>query len=466
MKLKLGAKTVTIEKKIINDFRIKQLAKKRIKVDLPENINVTFDSLYGHEKEKEILEDIVQFFQGAPIVPHLSYYVYGPIGTGKSSLIFATGKEAGIPVISCEASIFSSIVEEYDMNDVLEPLFHTAKYLQEVYGGVIIAFKNSEWIDQMDNASLFYSNLIRLAQDSINTFLFMLTANNEIFIPAELIENQMFSTILTVNYPNLETREQILKDCIASEKLKLAPDVSINRLAKDTLGYTPLKIAYIVKEAYLFSQRQKHPEVTSSDFAETIDRLSVGAKSFKMTEKERIMTAYHEAGHVVAGYFSNPDYELKRVEISPRSASLGLTQEDVDENKYSYFTKDFENEIITCYGGYAAEELKYGDHTSGVLTDLSMANTTATNMIKVYGMGESLGPMVCIPDITDSVYIQSLAEAEIMELLKKLMERTKALIKEHEKSLDALAKALLEKEVVNGDEIKAIFDEAEKEATS
>ncbi len=462
MKLKFGSKYISVERKMISDFREKKLSKYHMKVDLPEDISVTFNSLYGHEHEKEVLQDIVDFFHGAPIIPHLSYYVYGPVGTGKSSLIFATGKEAGIPVISSEASLFSTMKDEEDINDILEFLFDTASHLQKIYGGVIIAFKNSEWIDQMENDSIFYSNLIRLANGSINTFMFMLTGSDEIFVPSEIIESEMFSTILTVDYPNLETREKIFEDCIKAEKLQLAKDVSINRLAKDALGFTPLQISYIVKEAYLYSQRQKHKEVSSSDFAETIDRLSVGAKTIKMTEKERISTAYHEAGHVVAGYYSDPEYVLKRVEISPRTQSLGLTQEDVDENKYSYFKGDYEKRIIVCLGGYAAEELKYGSHTSGVLVDLSMATTTAANMVKAYGMSKALGPMVVIPDVTDSGHTKALAEEETKKIVADLLEKTNTLMKTHEKALDALAHALLEKEVVNGEEIKAIFEKAEK----
>ena len=463
MKLKIGSKLITIKPKLISDFRIKKLSQKRIEVDLPEDITVTFDSLYGHEKEKEVLADIVSFFKGAPIIPHLSYYVYGPIGTGKSSLIFATGKEADIPVISIESSIFSTAKDENDVDEVLSLVFDTAKKLQEYYGGVIVAFKSSEWIDEMENDSIFYPNLIRYANQSINTFLFLLTASTDIFVPAELIENEMFSTILTVDYPDLKTREKLFEDCIKAEKLKLAQDVSINRLAKDALGYTPINISYIVREAYLYSQRQGHKEVTSSDFAETIDRLSNGAKTIKMTEKERIATAYHEAGHVVAGFYSDPNYVLKRVEISPRSGSLGLTQQDVDESKHSYFKKDYENEIITCLGGLAAEEFKYGSHTSGVVTDLSMATAHAANMVKAYGMGKALGPMVVIPDVTDSPARKAHAEEEIKTIVSELLEKTRDIIQKHQKSLKALANALLEREVVNGEEIKEIFEKAEKE---
>ena len=121
-----------------------------------------------------------------------------------------------------------------------------------------------------------------------------------------------------------------------------------------------------------------------------------------------------------------------------------------------------ENEIISCFGGYVAEELKYGSHTSGVIMDLSMATATAANMVKAYGMGKVLGPMVFLPNITDSGTLKAHAENEIKEILVNLLEQTRTIMKTHEKALDALAHALLEKEVVNGEEIKAIFEKAEE----
>lgn len=461
MKLSIGPKSVSVERKVLDDFRMNTLMKHWIKVVLPENIHVNFSFLYGHTEEKKVLRDIVRYFKGADIKPHTSYYLYGPIGTGKASLVYATGKEANIPVITCESSTFQTLENENDVDKILALLFDTAKKLQKKYKGVIIAFRNSEWIEGMQNDSLFYSNLIRYSREAKNTFLFLLTSSDEIFVPAEVVENEMFSTLITVDYPDLETREKIFTDFINQYHVKLAEDVSINRLAKDALGFTPITISYIVREAYLYSKRQNHTKVTSADFAETIDRLSYGSKTVKMTEKERIITAYHEAGHVVAGYYSDPNYVLKRVEISPRGSSLGLTQADVDENKYSYFQKDYKNMIIFMLGGYAAEEYKYHSHTSGVVADLSSANTIAANMVKAYGMSKVLGPMVIIPNVTDSGTSKAKAEGEIKEILDQLLKDTKDIIATHEKSLEALAHALLAKEVVTSNEVKEIFEKAE-----
>ena len=186
-------------------------------------------------------------------------------------------------------------------------------------------------------------------------------------------------------------------------------------------------------------------------------KLSAGEKKKKMTDKEKLSTAYHEAGHVIAGYFSNPNYQLSRVEISPRTSSLGLTATDIDERKFAYFKEDFENLILECLGGMAAEEVVYHSHTSGVIEDLSEATAIAVNMVRAYGMNDLIGPMQIAPEITDSEHFKAIADTQVSENLKKLLNKTIRIISEHRAYLDALAKTLVEKEVILGNEIEEIF---------
>lgn len=445
----------------------KKLKENLVSVTFPEEIEVTFSSIYGHEKEVEVLRDIVNYFSNTStnkIKPHTSYVIAGPVGIGKASLMYALSKESQIPIITIDFSLFrvNSIKET---RKTLKLIFDTARKLRDTLGGAIISFNNSHEIDMMeDDAVIFYSNLMKNLYDVDNIFMFLLTVKDIVLLPAMIIDNNLFDTPLTLDYPKYEVREKIIEDCLKKSNVKLATDISIQRLAKDTLGETPQSIAYIVRETILYSIRQNHEEVTQNDFAETIMRLSAGENKYVMTEKERELTAYHEAGHVIAGYFSDPEgYKLSRVEITPRTQSLGLTCGDTDENKLSYFKKDYENMIIHFLGGLAAEELKYKDHTSGVRADLSMATATASNMIRLYGMGKSIGPMVPLIDITDSQHTRAKYEEEINETLKRLSLEAYNIISEHILYLDALASALLEKEVVLGNEIEKIFAKVDSE---
>lgn len=449
-------------------FLDKRLARDHIEVTQPSEIKVRFASLYGLEKEKELLQDIVDYFKSDANrpMPHSSYYISGPLGCGKSSLTFALAKEANIPIISVDCSIFRSD-ERDEITEKMDLIFNVARKLRNQNGGCIITFKNAHELEYMEDEStssatnltknIFDMNLIQNLHDLKNIFMFLL-AIGSITVSSEFATRNLFATELLIDYPSLAIREKLFKVAIKRNKVSIDSDVSINRLAKDTIGQTCPIINYIVKEAQLYAYRKKHEKVTKSDFSEVIMKFSAGEKTLKMTEKERMLTAYHEAGHVIAGYFSDPDYKLSRVEITPRSQSLGLTSGDTDEAKHSYFKKDFENLVIHYLGGMAAEELIFGDHTSGVCQDLSYATAVTSNMIRAYGMGESLGPMIPYKDVADSLYTRSKAEKEINILMKDLYKRCYDILSNHQAELEALTKALVEKEVVLGDEIKEIFD--------
>lgn len=449
---------------LFDRIRQKQLNDNLIEVVLPEDIVSNFASLYGVDTAKETLQDVVTYFKKKipNFKPYTSYAIVGPHGTKKASLVFATAKEAGMPVVSVDTSIFEA-QDESSVSKKFHLVFSTANVLKKEYGGCFVIFQNIHQTEEMENISIFYLNLVKSFRNTKNIFLFGLSSLDSWAVPTLVVQEGIFQSVVSINYPDLATREKIFAACIKTENLKIAPDVSLNRLAKDTYGETYRDIERIVKDTHLYSLRQKHPKATQNDFSETIMRLSSGEKSSKMTEKERRLTAYHEAGHVIAAYFSNPNYALTRVEISPRSQSLGLTVSEIDESKHTYFKKDFENLIILCYGGLAAEELVFGAHSSGVSADLVSATLHATNTVRAYGMCEEFGPFAVIPGLTDSLYAKDTTEKLIQKLLNELLAKTKEIVKENRPYLDALAEALIEKEVVLGNEIEEIFKKVSEE---
>lgn len=437
----------------------KKVEKMQIDIFFPDEIGVTFDSLYGLDQAKEAMQDIIRYFaddSSKSVKPHFSYCIFGETGVGKASLVYATSKAAGIPVIAIDFIVFLSLTGKKQAA-LVEIIYSTAKKLKNIFGGCSVVFKNIHAISEIENNSMFFASLVRNASGLENVFSFMLSVVSPLAVPAIVLENNLFNTAICIDEPDLATREKIFKDLIQKFEIKIADDVSISRLAKDTFGETPLEISYIIKEAHLFSLRHNHDAVTAEDFSETIMKLSAGEKKKKMTDKEKLSTAYHEAGHVIAGYFSNPNYQLSRVEISPRTSSLGLTATDIDERKFAYFKEDFENLILECLGGMAAEEVVYHSHTSGVIEDLSEATAIAVNMVRAYGMNDLIGPMQIAPEITDSEHFKAIADTQVSENLKKLLNKTIRIISEHRAYLDALAKTLVEKEVILGNEIEEIF---------
>lgn len=425
----------------------------------PSEINVTFDALFGLEKEKQVMFDIIKYVSNKQqILPHFSYCILGEIGTGKASLVYATCKAANIPAIAIDANDIIAMDHSFKkLSMAVNTIYDLANNLAKKYGACSVMFKNAQEFELLNNDSIFFASLLKNITKSKDVFSFVLATSDGFEVPACLAENHLFATILYLEIPNLETREKIITHLFSTTGIKLAQDVSVERLAKDTFGETPLKILYIFKEATLYAHRQNRESVTSDDFSETIMKLSDGEKKEMMTEKEKLATAYHEAGHVIAGYFSRKDYMLKRVEITPRTLSLGLTATDVDEKKHSYFKEDFECDIIELLGGLCAEEIIYGSHTSGVVSDLAYATATASNMVRAYGMSSELGILQVIQGVTDSALTLREAEISTMKILNTQKEKTFDIIRSHLPYLEALANALVEKEVVMGNEIEELF---------
>ena len=222
----------------------------------------------------------------------------------------------------------------------------------------------------------------------------------------------------------------------------------------------PEELEYVVRESMLYAERHELSEVTFKEFNNVLLTIQAGEKCYKLSEKERISTAYHEAGHVVAAYYSDPDYILGRVEITPRSESLGLTMQEFGEDKFSSFEHEIKNIIIYSYGGMAAEKLIYGETTSGTSADIANATMCADLMFSKYGMHPQIGPVFINAGSLNSDLLNNEVDKACQIFLKEMFEETYQIVAAHKKQLEALTKALLEREVLIGDEIKTVLDNA------
>lgn len=435
------------------------------KIIQPEEIQIDFEHVIGHQECKRELKLLLKFLQNSDeykkhnIFPYCKYLLVGRDGVGKSTLVFSIAKNVEIPVISVEPSFY------YNMPKLLEGvdhLFHMINTTIQEKGNCILLLKDIEYMDAIlpEVIQPFLEKLLSYFREmpQLVAFASLSTSVPEIKISKLLIEKPAFNKIIQLEPPELKVREQILKELL--KEIPVDENINIHRLALDTYQMTTGDIKKLVLDAVLHSLQEGETKVSYLDFAEVLAQSTFGYINEKLDEKERLATARHEAGHVIAGYFSSPDtYKVSKVEITPRSMYLGITQETVDESKKSFFRADLENRIITCLGGMASEEHYYGKTTSGVENDLEQATMLAIEIFKVYGMSDEIGPICLLSDSYKLGILEDGADILIQNFLKEMYEKTKAIINWRSDALDALTKALLDNEVVYSEKVIEILEE-------
>ena len=284
--------------------------------------------------------------------------------------------------------------------------------------------------------------------------------------PEFAISENGFNTVLTFEDPDLKQREELLKRFISrfphAESFDSDEENNdLKKVAKNTLGMTAGDLIHLLENSLIQAYMDGHTELTYDSIDTALSSKMYGHKKKPMTEEARRFTAYHEAGHVVAGYFANPKkYKLSKVEIVHRTESLGLTIDEIDEEKLNSVKEDFENDIISCYGGMAAEEIIFQTSSSGVSADLGMATMYGSYMIKSFGMHKEFGPISLDDEYFVSDALNETADIYLQDMLKDLYKRTREIMIEHKPELIALAEALIEKETIYGEEILEIFKKA------
>lgn len=450
-----------------------QFKKYHIEILMPDKIKRGFDDIAGMATEKENLLDALSFFKSlnsdSPLLvhPHTRFIIRGTLGSGKETLMNALAKDANVPIITFPINTFLTYPKR--VKTIFALIFKVANSFKN---GCVLNFKEISSTQSLaakyllDFYNYFYINI----KNSKNTVIFISTCQPMIELTPALLSGDMFTKSITMELPSLKTRQKLFDECFEEYQLKLAPDVSSERLAKNTLGMYPKDILYTVRETALYAARKGIDVISMREFNDILLTMEVGGTNsvFSLSEKERLSTAYHEAGHVIAAYYSNPEYVLGRVEITPRSLSLGLTQEEISEEKFSQFKHELKYDIIYSLGGMAAEETVYGETSTGVSADLSSVAATVTSMFERFGMCKELGPLVFDggddDDDTSFGFISNefRYKVECLEqtFIKDMYQETLNIITSHRKQLDALANALIEHEVLIGPEIKEILDNA------
>ncbi len=445
---------------------------------------VTFDDVAGADEEKEELKEIVEFLKdpegfnklGARIPKGV--LLVGPPGTGKTLLAKAVAGEADAPFLSISGSDFVEMYVGVGASRVRD-LFAEAK-------------KNSPsiiFIDEIDavgrhrgagmggghdeREQTLNQLLVEMDGFAVNSGIIIIAATNrpDILDPA-LLRPGRFDRRVTVGYPDVKGREAILK--VHSRKKPLGPDVDLHVIAATTAGFTGADLENLLNEAALLAAKKKLMAITMKEIQEATIKVVVGSekKSHKMTDKEKRMTAYHEAGHAVSSYYLETQDPVQEVSIIPRGGAGGYTlYVPMEDKSYRYKNEMFED-IVSLLGGRVAEKIiNDGDVSTGASNDIQRASEIARDMITKYGMSEKLGP-ITFGSSNDEVFlgkdynhirnysekVAAQIDEEVEAIMSEAYEKTQSILNEHFDKLSAVAESLISLEKITGVQFKSIME--------
>jgi cell division protease FtsH len=430
------------------------------------NTKVNFDDVAGHKEAKEEVQEIVQFLQTPEVfrvtgarVPRGALLV-GPAGNGKTLLAEAIAGQAGVNFIECKGSGFSNMFVGTG-RDRVEKLFKKARKLAPC----IVFIDEFDSVARKRGAS--NTDVGREQDTTLNQLLtemdgfgnregvVVLAATNFLeLLDLAAIRSGRFDRHIHVGLPDIAAREAILK--VHTKKLPLADGVDLSVVARGTPGYSGADLQNIANEAAFFASRRNSRTVNQADFEAARDKIMMGPeRKSPLNEHERRLTAYHEAGHAVTICLSSVADPIHKATILPRGRALGLVMQLPEDDRHSITRAQLMARLDILMAGRAAEEIIFGDDniTSGAMSDIEEATKTATNMVVAWGMSKAVG-MRRVE--ASGVGFGDVADAEIRRLINEAYDRAKEKLKANMDSLEAVAQALLDKETLDGAEIRRL----------
>jgi len=448
------------------------------------NKKITFADVAGLDEEKEELSEIVDFLRNPAKFVKLGARIpkgvllVGPPGTGKTYLSKSVSGEAGVPFFSISGSDFVEMFVGVGASRVRD-LFDQAKK----NAPCIIFIDEIDAVGRKRGAGLGGGNdereqtlnqlLVEMDGFSGNEGIIIIAATNrpDILDPA-LMRPGRFDRQVHVGLPDVKAREEILK--IHVRKKPLADDVELSIVAKRTPGFTPADLENAMNEAALLTARQNKNVITMDIIEEAITKVIAGPekKSKVISDNERKLTAYHEAGHAVVARLSSYKDPVHMITIIPRGGAGGFTMYLPEEDR-SYRSKtDMEESIVRLLGGRVAEKLALDDISTGASNDIERATKIARAMVTTYGMSDALGPMAYGTNDEEvflgrdfnkirnySEEVAAKIDAEMRRIIDSAYHKTETLLSENMEKLHRVAQALLEKETISGKEFEVLFDE-------
>ena len=372
------------------------------------NKKVTFADVAGCDESKQELEEIIDFLKDPTKFQRLGgriprgVLMVGPPGTGKTLLAKAVAGEANVPFFSISGSDFVEMFVGVGASRVRD-MFAQAKknapcllFIDEIdavgrHRGAGLGGGNDEREQTLNQLLVEMDGF----DDNQNVIVIAATNRPDVLDPA-LLRPGRFDRQVTVSNPDIKGREEILK--VHVKKVPLAKDVKLDVVARGTPGFSGADLANLVNEAALLAARKNKRKVTLKEFDEAKDKVLMGAerKSMAMDEREKMNTAYHEAGHAICSLFTEGSDPIHKATIIPRGRALGMVQQLPEKDRYSITRQQMMSRLVVAMGGRVAEEMKFGydSVTSGASGDIQMATNLARSMVTEWGMSDLLGPVL------------------------------------------------------------------------
>ncbi len=457
--------------------------KSHVKMPTDDKHKITFRDVAGADEEKEELVEIVEYLKspakfarlGARI-PH-GVLLMGPPGTGKTLLAKAVAGEAGVPFFSISGSDFVEMYVGVGASRVRD-LFETARRA----GSAIIFIDEIDAVGRQRGTGLGGGhdereqtlNQLLVEMDGFGSHegIVVIAATNraDVLDPA-LLRPGRFDRQIQVNRPNIKGREDILR--VHARNKPLEPGVDLARVAKITVGFTGADLANLLNEAALLAARHGKSLIGMDEIEDALNKILMGPrkKTNVMSEKEKKNTAYHEAGHAVVGYLTGCD-PVHLITIVPTGrGALGYTSFRPEADRYQMYKQEYKNEIAMALGGRAAEEIVFGDVTSGAYSDIQSATATAKRMVTLFGMSDKLGPRRFGSDQNEvflgrdfssnadySEAVAAVIDEEIHAIIAEAYNTAKNLLTTHMGKLNFIADYLLSHEDMDGDQFRAVME--------
>ena len=463
--------------------KINSFGKSRARVNLGGKNKVMFTDVAGADEEKEELKEVVDFLKNPKKFTELGAKIprgvllVGPPGTGKTLLAKAVAGEANVPFFSISGSDFVEMYVGVGASRVRD-LFETAKktapaivFIDEIdavgrHRGAGLGGGHDEREQTLNQL------LVEMDGFAENDGIIVIAATNrpDILDPA-LLRPGRFDRQVTVNYPDIRGREEILK--VHARNKPLEKDVDLSVIAKTTAGFTGADLANLLNEAALLAARKSKHLIGMKELEEAMVKVIVGPhkKSKVISDKSKKLTAYHEAGHAVASFFLPGHDEVHQISIIPAGRAGGYTLYLPKEDR-DYMSKgDMENELVSLLGGRVAEKLTLDDISTGASNDIQRATDIARSMVTKYGMSETLGPIVYGENqeevflgmsMTHSRnYSETVAaeiDAEVRTVIERAYRRTEKILSENMEKLTFIAEYLITHELMDEDQFRAVMN--------
>ncbi len=464
--------------------KIMGFGKAKIKQVTDEKRKTTFDDVAGADEEKEELAEIVEFLKAPGRFTELGARVpkgvllVGPPGTGKTLLARAVAGEAGVPFFSMSGSDFVEMYVGVGASRVRD-LFEQAKK----NAPCIIFIDEIDAVGRQRGAGLGGGHdereqtlnqlLVEMDGFSANEGIIMIAATNRPdILDGALMRPGRFDRQVVVNTPDLKGREEILK--VHAKGKPLAPDVDLSVIAKSTAGFTGADLENLLNEAALLAARRNLHAITMAEIEEATVKVVVGTekRSHVMTEKEKKLTAYHEAGHAVVTYFCSTQDPVHQISIIPRGMAGGYTMSLPQQDRSYKGRKEMLEDIQVLLGGRVAEALTLDDISTGASNDIERATDLARRMVTKFGMSDTLGPICYGSSDSDEVFlgrdfghtrnyseeIAAKIDAEIHRLLADGYKATEEKLTAHMDKLVEVAEQLIVREKLDGEEFRRIME--------